>query len=221
MRAKKGFTLVELAIVLVVIGLILGMAIKGKDLIDSAKYKTDLTKIDKISSAVSVYYSKFSRLPGDANGVGYIVAANSKEAFDNITAQGILAAKDFQSEIGASDNSTNGAFYHFTQCGKSTTDNDFVSGSGTGTCIYLSKTAIDDEATYSTANNDAGNLRHLCSIEAGLDDKDPTNGFVRKEDGAVIAAAELDADGKFEADGPGACAEKNAGGDLNYLVKVW
>lgn len=34
-RSQTGFTLVELAIVLVVIGLILGMAFKGKDLIDS------------------------------------------------------------------------------------------------------------------------------------------------------------------------------------------
>lgn len=38
-RQQSGFTLVELAIVLVVIGLILGMAFKGKDLIDSAKVK--------------------------------------------------------------------------------------------------------------------------------------------------------------------------------------
>ncbi|MBP9610124.1 MAG: type II secretion system protein, partial [Laribacter sp.] len=39
MKNQSGFTLIELSIVLVVIGLIIGMWFKGKDLIDSAKTK--------------------------------------------------------------------------------------------------------------------------------------------------------------------------------------
>ena len=38
-RNEKGFTLVELAIVLVIIGIILGAVLKGQELINSAKIK--------------------------------------------------------------------------------------------------------------------------------------------------------------------------------------
>lgn len=54
---KKGVTLVELAIVLVVIGLLMGMAFKGKTLADYAKIKADINKINKIATALNVYYS--------------------------------------------------------------------------------------------------------------------------------------------------------------------
>lgn len=64
-RKQAGFTLVELAIVLVIIGLILGMAFKGKDLIDSAKVKTIRAQYDKIITGLNIYYERNSRYPGD------------------------------------------------------------------------------------------------------------------------------------------------------------
>ena len=54
----KGFTIVELAIVLVVIGIILGMAVKGKSLVDAARVKADLARIHKVESATAIYYAK-------------------------------------------------------------------------------------------------------------------------------------------------------------------
>ena len=54
----KGFTIVELAIVLVVIGIIIGMAVKGKSLVDAARVKADLARIYKIEAATAVYYTK-------------------------------------------------------------------------------------------------------------------------------------------------------------------
>ncbi|MDQ5888705.1 MAG: hypothetical protein QG667_1999, partial [Pseudomonadota bacterium] len=68
---QTGFTLVELAIVLVVIGLILGMAFKGKDLIDSAKVKNLAAQYNKIVAASNTFYEKYGSYPGDgcsANG---------------------------------------------------------------------------------------------------------------------------------------------------------
>lgn len=64
-RQQSGFTLVELAIVLVVIGLILGMAFKGKDLIDSAKVKNMAAQYNKIVAASNTFYEKYGFYPGD------------------------------------------------------------------------------------------------------------------------------------------------------------
>jgi prepilin-type N-terminal cleavage/methylation domain-containing protein len=49
---KKGFTLVEMSIVMVVIGLILGMALKGKSLLDSATIRNEVNKLSLMQSAV-------------------------------------------------------------------------------------------------------------------------------------------------------------------------
>ena len=55
--SKKGFTIVELAIVLVVIGIILAMVLKGKQLIEVAIAKAELAKIMKLQAATSIYYT--------------------------------------------------------------------------------------------------------------------------------------------------------------------
>lgn len=65
MRNNKGFTLVELAIVLVVIGLILGMAFKGKDLIDGAKVKSLAAQYNKVVAGANTFYEKYGFYPGD------------------------------------------------------------------------------------------------------------------------------------------------------------
>ncbi|QLG87018.1 prepilin-type N-terminal cleavage/methylation domain-containing protein [Chitinibacter bivalviorum] len=62
---QSGFTLVELAIVLVIIGLILGMAFKGKDLIDGAKVKNLQVQYNKIISGINIFYEKYGFFPGD------------------------------------------------------------------------------------------------------------------------------------------------------------
>lgn len=70
---EKGFTLVELAIVLVIIGLLLGAVLKGQSLIDNAKVKS-LYKSDyqDIIAAVYGYYDRYGKYPGDSNNNGVI-----------------------------------------------------------------------------------------------------------------------------------------------------
>ena len=65
MRGNKGFTLVEMAIVLVIIGIILGAVIKGQDLIAGAKEKKFKSEVDLLATAYYTYYDKYSRIPGD------------------------------------------------------------------------------------------------------------------------------------------------------------
>jgi len=62
---RRGFTLVELSIVLVVIGLLLGGVLKGKAMIENAKLKRVKSDIDGIVSATYGYQDKYNALPGD------------------------------------------------------------------------------------------------------------------------------------------------------------
>jgi len=66
MRGKaKGFTLVELALVLVIIGLILGAILKGQELINNAKMKRLYNQYRDVLAAVYTYYDKYNAFPGD------------------------------------------------------------------------------------------------------------------------------------------------------------
>ncbi len=61
----KGFTLVELAIVLVIIGLILGAILKGQELINNAKMKRLYNQYREVLAAVYTYYDRYNAFPGD------------------------------------------------------------------------------------------------------------------------------------------------------------
>jgi prepilin-type N-terminal cleavage/methylation domain-containing protein len=62
---QKGFTLVEIAIVLVIIGLLMGGVLKGQELINSAKVKNLANDFRSMSSFVYAYQDRFRALPGD------------------------------------------------------------------------------------------------------------------------------------------------------------
>ena len=66
MRSKQsGFTLVEIAIVLVIIGLLLGGVLKGQELINSAKVKNMAVDFRNIPLFIYGYQDKYRALPGD------------------------------------------------------------------------------------------------------------------------------------------------------------
>src|SRR4030081_1455184 len=73
---QSGFTLVEIAIVLVIIGLLLGGILKGQELINSAKAKSLANDFRAIPVYIYGYQDKFRSLPGDdANATTHLAGA--------------------------------------------------------------------------------------------------------------------------------------------------
>lgn len=64
---EKGFTLVEIAIVLVIIGLLIGGVLKGQAMIQNAKVKRVVKSADELRAAIYTYYDKYGMFPGDEN----------------------------------------------------------------------------------------------------------------------------------------------------------
>jgi prepilin-type N-terminal cleavage/methylation domain-containing protein len=64
-RKQSGFTLVEIAIVLVIIGLLLGGILKGQEMINQAKIKNVVSDFNGIASALYGYEDRYRQLPGD------------------------------------------------------------------------------------------------------------------------------------------------------------
>lgn len=65
MKKQSGFTLVEIAIVLVIIGLLLGGVLKGQELITQAKIKNIANDLNGMSAAVYGYQDRYKAYPGD------------------------------------------------------------------------------------------------------------------------------------------------------------
>ncbi|HKA44626.1 MAG TPA: prepilin-type N-terminal cleavage/methylation domain-containing protein [Burkholderiales bacterium] len=65
MRKQSGFTLIEIAIVLVIIGLLLGGVLKGQELITSARVRNIISQQDGIKAAYFGFLDRFRALPGD------------------------------------------------------------------------------------------------------------------------------------------------------------
>jgi len=64
-RTQSGFTLVEIAIVLVIIGLLLGGVLKGQELVNSAKVKNFVNDFKTVPLFIYGYQDKYKALPGD------------------------------------------------------------------------------------------------------------------------------------------------------------
>ena len=64
-HTTQGFTLVEIAIVLVIIGLLLGGILKGQEMITQAKIKNVIADFSGISAAYHGYVDRYHKIPGD------------------------------------------------------------------------------------------------------------------------------------------------------------
>jgi len=64
-RKQSGFTLIELSIVLVIIGLIVGGVLVGRDLIQAAALRSTMSQMEQYNTAVNAFRLKYNCIPGD------------------------------------------------------------------------------------------------------------------------------------------------------------
>ena len=79
MKLQKGFTLIEISIVLVIVGRILGGVLKGQALIDSARVRSVVNDINGIRAAWYGFQDRFHALPGDYPSASTTIADDAKD----------------------------------------------------------------------------------------------------------------------------------------------
>jgi prepilin-type N-terminal cleavage/methylation domain-containing protein len=96
MRKQRGFTLIEIAIVLVIIGLLLGGVLKGQELITSARVRNLISQQDGIKAAYFGFLDRFRALPGDYTqasiNIANVAATSNGNGNGQITVSGVSGA---------------------------------------------------------------------------------------------------------------------------------
>lgn len=92
---NSGFTLLEMAIVITIIGLLTGGIIAGKSVLEGAERRSILTDVERINSAVTAFQTKYGSLPGDMYDATTIWgAAHTTPATCQTTNSGTVATCD-------------------------------------------------------------------------------------------------------------------------------
>jgi prepilin-type N-terminal cleavage/methylation domain-containing protein len=95
LHASSGFTLVELSIVLVVVGLIIGSVLVGSSILQNSRVTATVNALQSVVSAVSTYNQNYNALPGDDN-----------KAMDHFPTNGPTASGNGDGAIGTSTSFT-------------------------------------------------------------------------------------------------------------------
>ena len=128
MKKQAGFTLIEIAIVLVIIGLLLGGVLKGQEMITNSKIKRTSNDYNGVAAAIYSYLDRYSAMPGDdpnangrwslvdGDGDGQIDGAEQPDVWEHLRASGLVAGTGttapnhaFGGRIGVRDNQGGGA----------------------------------------------------------------------------------------------------------------
>jgi len=178
-RKQSGFTLVEIAIVLVIIGLLLGGVLKGQELIQSAKIKNVIADFNGTTIAYYGYRDRYKAIPGDDKG------ASARWT----SANPAPANGDGLGTLGGAFDATSGEsfdFWHHLRLA------GFVGGSGSGgpENAYAGKLGVQDGAdSFHVVAGDGFKGVIICAskiadkgaaaIDNQLDDGNPNTGIVR------------------------------------------
>ena len=191
MKKQSGFTLVEIAIVLVIIGLLLGGVLKGQEIINNARAKNIENEFNSIKAAIYTYQDRYRAFPGDDK--------KADRFTDVATCPASNLCGDSNGKIEGDYDSTTANhesrlfWLHLRNAGLiagATDDQDQpnnVFGGFIGISTILSGAGVDISGVYIGFSNIPGKIAVI--IESRLDDGEPNSGSIQahKNDGATAS----------------------------------
>ena len=171
MKRQLGFTLVEIAIVLVIIGLLLGGILKGQEMITQAKIKNSIADFSGISAAYHGYQDRYRAIPGDDPGAGRWSGATVSATAGN----GVISGKYNSST--ATDESLLW-WDHLRRAG-------FVSGAGTNQPFNAFTGMIGVQTGDAAGSTAMGGFSGLIICSANIPDKVAIAMDTQMDDGLI------------------------------------
>ncbi|MFT4863271.1 MAG: prepilin-type N-terminal cleavage/methylation domain-containing protein [Pseudohongiellaceae bacterium] len=106
MQKQGGFTLIEIAIVLVIIGLLVGGVLQGQELIENSRVKQAVKDLNGTAAAMFAYQDRYGTIPGDDGNTAAIATRGVSWGSANLggDADGILESTTAQTFTGAGEN---------------------------------------------------------------------------------------------------------------------
>ena len=170
---RAGFTLVELAIVLVIIGIILGAVLKSQEIIKNAKIKRLKSDYLGYLAAIYTYQDRYGSLPGD-----------DRYAPEHLAGLGICTSGihrgNGNGRMDDEDTGTYGYYWQHLRCA------GIIPGSGSAhpTHVFGGKVYIDYIAGHTLCfTNIPGDVAD--AIDRSDDDGVPNSGSIQDLDGAT------------------------------------
>ena len=91
-RGESGFTLVEIAVVIIIVGLLVGGILKGQALVENSRVSTIVSQVGAIKAAAYTFHDKYNQFPGDmANATTAIPQCDAAHLCINGNGSGYIA----------------------------------------------------------------------------------------------------------------------------------